>query len=242
MPRAAVFSADRQYRYVLHREWLVGEETVAFVMLNPSTADEVENDPTVTRCVGYAMRWRYRQLVVLNIFALRSTDPRLLYDHPDPVGPDNERWFREVLPSCAQVVCAWGNHGRLHAQGQVAMEWIRDAGHVSRMLRITMAGQPQHPLYLPGDLTPVVYDPTDRMWRTLIRVVERNDMATEQYVKIVIPAWHPTQAVRLGFERIPEDVLPYLKPGVRVHARVNWGSPADDRLRFEDWEDPEGLE
>ena len=104
------------------------------------------------------MTWGYRHLVVLNIFALRSTDPRRLYDHPDPVGPDNERWFREVLPSCSQVVCAWGNHGRLHDQGKVAIGWIRDVGHVPRMLRITKVGQPQHPLYLPGDLVPVVYD------------------------------------------------------------------------------------
>ena len=150
----AVFSPCREYRYVLSRTWL-GFGRCVFVMLNPSTATEAQDDPTIRRCIDYAKRWGYGSLYVLNIFALRSTDPRNLYNHPDPVGPDNERHFRAVLEKAALAVCAWGNNGAYMDMDRRAMAWIRRAGLTPRYLKLTKAGQPAHPLYLSRKLDPI---------------------------------------------------------------------------------------
>ena len=154
----AYFSPDGVYRYTLRRDFLTGSGTVAFVLLNPSTADATENDPTVTRCVNYAMSWGYSALYVLNIFALRSTDPKALYAHPDPVGPENDDSFRAVLPLCKEVVCGWGNHGTMHNRNLDVIALIKDAGLQPMALRVTQDGNPQHPLYLRRDLKPIRYN------------------------------------------------------------------------------------
>lgn len=156
---SAWFSDCGRYRYTLHRRFLVGDGTVAFVMLNPSTADATEDDPTVRRCTGYAMAWGFDHLVVLNLFALRSTDPSILHDADDPIGPENDRAFRDTLPGCRSVVCAWGNHGTLHGRNRAAVEMIIEAGHAPTALTVTRSGQPQHPLYLAKTLRPVEYRP-----------------------------------------------------------------------------------
>jgi hypothetical protein len=97
-----IFSPCRTWRYTLERVWAPPEgyrgarEVAAFIGLNPSTADEVKNDPTVTRCINYARRWGFHGMFMLNIFALRSTDPRALYRHPDPIGPETNRYLTEV--------------------------------------------------------------------------------------------------------------------------------------------------
>ena len=152
----ARFSECGRYRYDLRREWLVGEGAACFVMLNPSTADEQHDDPTVVKCIRYAMGWGYRELHVLNLFALRSTDPKALYRADDPVGPENDDTFRRVLPRCRAVVCAWGNHGVLHGQYLAALAIMREHCR-PQALAITKEGHPQHPLYLRADLLPEPY-------------------------------------------------------------------------------------
>ena len=89
----AQFSECGKYRYWLSREWTFGENSIAFIMLNPSTADSIKNDSTVTRCIRYAQQFGYQKLIVLNIFAYRSTDPKELYRICDPVGSKNEEHF-----------------------------------------------------------------------------------------------------------------------------------------------------
>ena len=93
---SAVFSECRRYRYVLRRIWDREKSPAMFVGLNPSTADEVRNDPTVTRCIGYAQRWGAGGLIMTNIFAFRSTDPNGLLAIEDPVGPLNNRWLKRL--------------------------------------------------------------------------------------------------------------------------------------------------
>ena len=127
---------------------------MAFVMLNPSTADEKRDDRTVAKCIKYAVSWGFRELCVLNLFALRSTDPKILYREDDPVGPDNDRWFRRVLPRCARVVCAWGNHGAYLGRGKQVLEMIGNLGHEPWALVVTKTGQPGHPLFLPAARAP----------------------------------------------------------------------------------------
>ena len=149
----AQFSDDRRYRYVLRYQWKAGG-TVAFILLNPSTADEEHSDPTVTKCIKYAISWGFQEMCVLNLFALRSADPKALYQKDDPVGPDNDRWIREVLPRCAKVVCGWGTRGVYRRRDNTVLELIRSLGHEPLALAVTKKGYPGHPLYLPTDLRP----------------------------------------------------------------------------------------
>lgn len=150
----AVFSDDRVYRYTLERD--VGtlltaasgrDAEVLFVMLNPSTADEHVNDPTVRRCEDFACVWGYTKLTVCNLFALRSTDPRVLSIHPDPVGPDNDAWIRECAGRADKIIAAWGIHGKLYDRGEAVLDilWSYSTPHC---LGLTADGLPKHPLYL----------------------------------------------------------------------------------------------
>ncbi len=149
----ATFSRDKVYRYSLERRKGEGGERVAFCMLNPSTADETENDPTIRRCIGFAESWGFNELVVVNLFALRSTDPKALYGHYNPIGPENESHIQKAITESAFIVCAWGAHGKFENRGKKVLEQFRikkaDAWH----LGLTKGGQPKHPLYLKADTT-----------------------------------------------------------------------------------------
>jgi hypothetical protein len=152
----ALFDETRRYRYRLCRHLSPGgDRRVTFAMLNPSTADEVANDPTVRRCIGYAMSWGYHWLEVVNIFAWRSTDPRELLKVEDPVGPDNDQAIVDAASTSDLVVCAWGVHGKLRDRGEAVAGLLRDAGVAPYCLDRTRSGAPRHPLYLRGDLKPI---------------------------------------------------------------------------------------
>jgi hypothetical protein len=152
----AVFSHCGTWRYMLRREVFQSGPslTVVFVCLNPSTADEANDDPTVRRCVGFARRWGYRRLVISNLFALRSTDPAALYEHEDPIGPENDHWIEHAARSADLVIAAWGNHGTLRGRGRAVSELLY-ARHNVRLLGVTGRGEPRHPLYLPAYVEPV---------------------------------------------------------------------------------------
>jgi hypothetical protein len=146
---SATFSRDRGYRYALTRQW--GDRPAAvFVMLNPSTADAFRADPTVTRCAAFARREQCGGLVIVNLFALRATDPRDLRKHPDPVGDGNDQFIREhcAAPGCL-IIAAWGAHGRLRDRDQAVLSILREIPNPPRCLGQTAAGAPRHPLYLP---------------------------------------------------------------------------------------------
>jgi hypothetical protein len=150
-PRKAAFSPCGRYRYTLWRDWGgEGGKYALFVCLNPSTADDERDDPTVRRCIAFADAWGYRRLCVANLFALRATDPAALLAAADPVGPDNDAWLRRAARGAAVVVAAWGNRGaRLGRDGEVLALLPRP-----HFLRLTVRGRPEHPLRLPRGLTP----------------------------------------------------------------------------------------
>ena len=150
----AMFSPCKTYRYDLWRQWDHGQE-VAFIGLNPSTADEVKNDPTVTRCIKYAQRWGFAGMHMLNIFALRSTDPQALYVPGDPVGPENDRYLVEVCQQVEQVVVAWGVHGAVQQRDRAVLSLLER--FPLWCLGTTKGGHPRHPLYLPRDVQRQVY-------------------------------------------------------------------------------------
>jgi len=151
----ATFSpGSRQWRYQLWRQWSDGDKWIAFIGLNPSTADERTNDPTVTRCIRYAKDWCYDGMFMLNLFGLRSTDPKLLYRVPDPIGPDNDHWIVETIYSeqVREVVLCWGNHGKHLNRFKEVWDLVRSVpGQKMRWFGLTKENQPKHPLYLRRD-------------------------------------------------------------------------------------------
>jgi hypothetical protein len=153
---SAVFSEDRAYRYRLTRTWGSSGTHVTWIMLNPSTADAMTDDPTIRRCTAFTKAWGFDGLIVVNLFAFRATDPRGLAC-ADPVGPDNDRFIREAIAPWSVVVAAWGAHGHLWNRGfQVARTLSAEVTGLA-CLGVTKAGQPRHPLYVRADAPLIPY-------------------------------------------------------------------------------------
>lgn len=144
MKMSAILSDCRTYRYALSRSWDESLATVVFIGLNPSTADETKDDPTIRRCIGFAKSWGYGSLVMLNLFAYRATDPTKLQLVEDPVGPDNNWHIKTVSKASDLVVAAWGNHGSLLRRSTIVKRAVPKLYH----LGLTKIGEPRHPLYL----------------------------------------------------------------------------------------------
>lgn len=154
---SAVISACGHYRYRLDRRWGPGSSCV-FVMLNPSTANSRQDDPTIRKCRGFAQRWGHDAFTVVNLFAWRATHPRDLNRASDPIGEDNDRHIREVCRLHPFVVLAWGNHAT-----RVRIERVLDILETNvsgplRCLGITKGGEPLHPL-MPAYDTPLMEYP-----------------------------------------------------------------------------------
>lgn len=149
----ARFSRCRRWRYLLWRRWSEGP-VANFLMLNPSTADEVKLDPSCTRARNYAEQWKFGALVVTNLFGWRATDPDDMKAARDPVGRGNDAAILAAARSAGLVVCAWGNHGLHLDRAQYVIARLRKAGVKLHVLRLNDSGQPAHPLYLPGALRP----------------------------------------------------------------------------------------
>jgi hypothetical protein len=139
---------------------------VTFIMLNPSTADAEQDDPTIRRCMGFAKSWTCGTLIVLNLFAYRATNPADMRSAVDPVGPDNHKHFKHWLGDTFDrlegrrdlVVCAWGAHGAHRDQDKTVMGWLRNWHAEPQCLGVTKSGQPKHPLYLPSSATLIPFE------------------------------------------------------------------------------------
>lgn len=151
--RDTIFSPCRKYRYTLWREWPGGEGYAMFLCLNPSTADEIQDDPTVRRCINYAKAWGYAGFFMMNIFAYRATDPRDMKAVADPVGPDNDKHLLRVASGAGVVVAAWGTHGTHNGREAEILKLIPTL----HCLKLTKDNHPAHPLYLKKELVPVPF-------------------------------------------------------------------------------------
>lgn len=147
MERSAVIEGE--YRYQLSRQWDTGRH-LTVIMLNPSTADGTQDDPTIRRCIGFARRRGLAGLQVVNLFALRSTDPAALRSHPDPVGPRNTEFILEAAKD-SLMVAAWGAHAFAGPRAAEVAATLTGAGVNLQAWGTTKAGHPRHPLYLPND-------------------------------------------------------------------------------------------
>ena len=148
----ATFSSCQRWRYLLWRRWDEEKPAANFLMLNPSTADEHQLDPSCSRARDFAERWGYGALIVTNLFAWRATDPRAMKRAAEPVGRSNNQAILRAARQSAIVVCAWGNHGAHLDRAATVVANLRGAGLRLSALRVTAQGQPSHPLYLPARL------------------------------------------------------------------------------------------
>ena len=149
MEKGAEFSPCRTWRYVLWRKWDwqgFGNQ-VMFVGLNPSTADESLDDPTIRRCVAFAKAWGYGGLLMMNVFAYRATNPKDMKKAVDPIGPGNDEAFCFRRSQVGLIVAAWGTHCPIEREIAVC-RWI---GKPIHCLGRTINGRPKHPLYLRAD-------------------------------------------------------------------------------------------
>ncbi|MCP5036313.1 MAG: DUF1643 domain-containing protein [Rhodobacteraceae bacterium] len=151
----ASYSDCERYRYQLTRVWDPAGGKALFVMLNPSTATEVQNDPTVERCERRARALGYGAFRVTNIFAWRDTDPRKMRVANDPVGPENDAAIAEGSHWADRIICGWGTHGEHLGRGPDVEALIRATGLPLFHLGLTKAGHPKHPLYIAYSQQPI---------------------------------------------------------------------------------------
>lgn len=153
---SAEFSDDEKYRYTLTRRWSDGP-CVAFLMFNPSTATATSDDPTIRKCIGFAQRWKYGRLIILNLFAYRSPDPRAIRKLGlDAVGPDNGMWIIKSLETAKELICAWGcaqHTVEIDARVNALIQTIKTADYrfPINCLGYRLDGHPRHPLMLRYD-------------------------------------------------------------------------------------------
>ena len=149
----AIFSDCRKYRYALSRTWNGKKKTILFIGLNPSTADEKIDDPTIRKCINYAQNWGYGSLLMVNLFAYRATIPTELKNVKNPIGNDNDLHILELSKKADLAVAAWGNEGFLLNRDKVVKKLIPNL----MCLKINKSGQPAHPLYQKKDLKLIKY-------------------------------------------------------------------------------------
>ncbi len=152
----AVFSARRTFRYALWRNWDNHRPKIVFVGLNPSTADENQDDPTIRRCISFARTWGYGGVLIGNLFAFRATRPADLKKTPMPIGRDNNKWLDTMIVVSGRVLACWGNHGSHLSQDRLFVDRYSDL----YCLAVNSTGAPVHPLYQPGSSIPSKYHPS----------------------------------------------------------------------------------
>jgi hypothetical protein len=158
---SAFISECEKYRYELKRIWNESKPKVLFIMLNPSTADENIDDPTIRRCIGFAKSWNYGGILVGNLFAYRATKPKTLLNVDDPIGKDNLNHLKQMYNESEIIICAWGNGkiikklGKKFGNDYKPLSCIYDKIYY---LELSKDGTPKHPLYLKKDLIPIQFE------------------------------------------------------------------------------------
>jgi len=148
----AKFSIDRKYRYVLWRKWdhkSPKVKTVLFIGLNPSVANEHEDDPTIRRCKRFASDWGYGSIRMVNLFAICATDPGVMKKSENPIGGSNNSWLLKMADNADLIVCAWGNDGAHWGRSHEVKKLLKN--YSLKCLGLNNSGEPKHPLYIKAD-------------------------------------------------------------------------------------------
>jgi hypothetical protein len=169
----AILSPDKLYRYRLWRDCVEQTDSVApadpyvglgtkvcWILLNPSTADHTKDDATVRKCRGFSQRWGYDRFEIVNLFAIRSRDPKVLYSgRPinELVGFENDFAIESGVTEAQLVVCAWGRHGNQLGRGQTVRNLVKSLKVPLYYLKLNKDGTPAHPLMLPYSLMPQLW-------------------------------------------------------------------------------------
>ncbi len=153
--KGARFSADRSCRFVLWREWDDTKPMVMFVGLNPSTANEVDDDPTIRRCVSFAIGWGYGGLIMCNLYPYVTPYPAQLLKHKEQGAVYNQAVIEEYLIKVRKVICAWGSFEEAKEPGNRFLEYIKPVP--VHCLGVNKDGSPKHPLYLSGSTQLIKY-------------------------------------------------------------------------------------
>lgn len=149
----AIFSECRKYRYALWRVWEDSKPFVMFIGLNPSTANEETDDPTIRRVKRFAWDWGYGGVYMMNLFAWVTPDPFELKSVPDPIGKNND-WLKKISRSCNEVIFAWGSFDEAKARSKEVTVMFEN----SKALVINKDGSPRHPLYVRADTKPILFN------------------------------------------------------------------------------------
>lgn len=160
--RGAILSPCRTWRYALWRRWGPTDRAAAFIGLNPSTADETEDDATIRRCIGFAKRWGFDALYMLNLYAFRATHPRDLWKARDTIGPENNEYIGLFAGQADVVVAAWGIHGHGRHQTAIVLNSFAVAGATLHCLGRTAEGAPRHPVRLAYSTPLEIYQPAPK--------------------------------------------------------------------------------
>jgi hypothetical protein len=155
MKSGARLSPCRKYRYRLWRVWDDTRPPIVYILLNPSVADETEDDPTIVRCVRRAEMLGAGGIIVMNLFAWITPYRQELHRVPDPVGPDADAEILDACRGAGHVVCGWGNEGAHLGRGGQMLTLLRAHGVRPAALAVNTDGSPRHPLYV-GYETPLI--------------------------------------------------------------------------------------
>lgn len=151
MQTDAYFSKCRKYRYVLWRIWDDSEPYAMFIGLNPSTADETQDDPTIRRCINFARDWGFGGLCMTNLFAFRATEPTVMMSTNYPVGSENNEQIKQYADKAGCIIAAWGNDGAHRERSKEVVAMLPDL----KCLKLNKTGEPAHPLYQPSSAKPI---------------------------------------------------------------------------------------
>lgn len=147
----AILSEDKEYRYMLSRTWNKNKKIIMFVWLNPSTADDKINDPTITRCINYTKEWWYWWFIMCNLFAYRSTNPNNMKKYKNPIWKDNDKYIELYYNKTEKVICMWWNHWNFMMQSKNFKEKYKEKLF---FLEKNKSWEPKHLLYSKSNLKP----------------------------------------------------------------------------------------
>lgn len=156
MHKGAILSSSKKHRLQLWREWDSNMPKVLFIMLNPSTADHQQDDPTLRRCMDFAKYWGYGGLYIGNLYSLRTPDPGTLINVSKFSHRDNYKHVSTMSLQCQLVVCAWGNYPIIKKLG-IPLNIFKQLNQKLHCIALSKTGTPKHPLYLKKSLTPIPF-------------------------------------------------------------------------------------
>ena len=145
MIKSAILSKNRKHRYLLSRIWDLKNETILFIMLNPSSADENIDDPTTKKVISYSKKWGYGGLHICNLYTYRTTSPKILFDIPKNKRGSNKNEIKKYAKKCSKIVYAWGNKEKVPS-------WLNQMVPNPSFIELSKEGVPKHPLYLKSNL------------------------------------------------------------------------------------------